>query len=236
MYGGYSYTVKGPFKHEPKTFGKTAYATKAKCLAACNKSTKCKGCSYAGRKKMFYTSTDSKIYLGEGKDKAYVKGGKSTVYNSYIFVTKASGTKIKGDYLDSTTYTTLAKAMEACSKKTGCTGFTKTGKNKYRLGKKSTVETKKGMQAYLKGSSVVAYHLKLWPSMSDMVIGGQGKTAYKTKKKAMIACSKNAKCKGVNKTGGKYYQATGDSYKVSSGSQAWVKGSSYTPSFTYDSK
>ena len=236
MYGGYSYSVKGPFMHEPKKFGKTAYATSSKCLAACNKSAKCKGCSYFGKKKKYYTSTDSKVYLGGGKDKAFSKGGKSVVNNSYIFETKASGTKIKGDYLDSTTYTSLGKAMEACAKKTGCTGFTKTGKNKYRLGKTSSVETKKGMQAYLKGSTVTAYHLKLWPHMSDMVITGQGKTALKTKKKAMIACSKNAKCRGVNKVGGKYYQATGDSYTVKSGGEAWVKGSSYTPSFTYDSK
>jgi len=83
---------------------------------------------------------------------------------------------------------------------------------------------------------VVTYKKHAWTQISDKVLSGQGKTAYKTYKKAMIACAKNAKCKGVNKSGDKYYVATGGHLTTSSGKATYVKGEDYTPYFTYDSE
>lgn len=46
-----------------------------------------------------------------GPGKAYTKGGKAKISSEYLWNPKAANTKISGDYLDSTTYTTLAKAF-----------------------------------------------------------------------------------------------------------------------------
>ena len=148
----YYWEVKGPFLHD-KYSTKVSYATITKCMTACEKDKTCKGCSYVSTKKKYYKATTKVYYLGEGDDKAYTKGGKAVIKDGHIWNTKASGTKIVGDYLDSTTHTTLDAALLACSKKTGCTGVTKTATKKFRTGKKSTVEEKTGMQAYLKGST-----------------------------------------------------------------------------------
>ena len=147
----YYWLVKGPFLHD-KYNTKTPFTTVAKCMTACEKDAKCKGCSYVSAKKKYYKATTKVFYLGEGDDKAYTKGGKAVVSNGHIWETKTSGTKFTGDYLDATTHTTLDAALLACSKKTGCTGVTKTATKKYRLGKQETTEVKKGMQAYKKGS------------------------------------------------------------------------------------
>ena len=234
IYYTYFYKVDGPFIHSK--LGKTAYATKKKCLTACNKSTKCKGCSYIESKKKYYTSTTKVFYLGEGNDRAYTKRGKGVIKDGYVWSTESSGHKIVGDYLDSTTHTTLAKAMAACAKKTGCTGVTKTASKKYRLGKKDTVEEKTGMQPYFRGSKVVAYRLKIWSLVPGMVLSSQQKTSYKTYKKAMVACTKSSKCKGVNYVSKKYYTAQGTTLTPSSGNKCWILGTDYTPYFTYDSK
>ena len=45
---------------------------------------------------------------------------------------------------------------QACAKNAGCTGVTKIAAKKYKLGKKSTVTTKKGYKAYLKVSDVIS--------------------------------------------------------------------------------
>jgi len=233
IYYTYFYKVDGPFIHSK--LGKTAYATKKKCLTACNKSTKCKGCSYKESKKKYYTSTTKVFYLGEGNDRAYTKRGKAIVKDGYVWSTEDDGHKITGDYLDSTTHTNLAKAMAACAKKTGCTGVTKTATKKYRLGKKDTAEEKTGMKPYFRGSKVVAYRLKIWTLIPGMVLTSQQKTSYKTYKKAMVACTKSSKCTGVNYVSKKYYTAQGTSLTPSSGNKCWMLGTDYTPYFTYDS-
>ena len=57
------------------------------------------------------------------------------------------------------------------------------------------------MKPYFRGSKVVAYRLKIWTLIPGMVLTSQQKTAYKTYKKAMVACTKSKKCTGVNMVG-----------------------------------
>ena len=230
-YAGYSWTFK--FPHTLKGYAdKKVYKTRKAALTACAANTKCLGVTKEKAKTFRLNSSSSVL---KNKDRSvWIKGGK-VVKASGVNWSKKSKTKLSG-YYNKTTYKTLAKALKACSKASGCKGVTKEASEKYRLNSSTTSKTNSASTAYKKGSTLKISNDYYWTKVSGYKYKTNlEKKNYKTESAALAACaSKASTCSGVSYTGkGKYYLGKGDTKTATTGAKVFVLGSNYKSSFTY---
>ena len=205
----------------------TTYKTFDTAAKACSTSTACKGITYESAKK-FKLNSSKTAEKSTGKI-AWIKRGKTTAYKSYYWT---ENTGFKGEnYISTTSYSTLATAKQKCLANSKCGGVTKSG-SKYYLNKYHSLSSSTGTTVYAKGGEQIkqvtvtmtnsGYTWKMkspWQYKTKL-----GKTKYTSLTKALKACAKNSKCKGVTKEKAKtYYLGSGTAYKPGKNMAIFIK-------------